>query len=116
MSALASSVVLPDDEAGPKFEVYWPRAARRKRKVSLAPRLDTLNGKRIAQLWDYLFRGDEVFAVLEEGMKARYPGVEFVSWSEFGNMHGDNERQLVADLPAKLKALKVDGVISAMAA
>lgn len=98
------------------FEVYWPRGPRRRRQVSLAPRLGTLEGKRIAQLWDFLFRGDEVFAVLEEGMKARFPTVEFVSWREFGNMHGDNERQLVADLPKKLKALRVDGVISAMAA
>ena len=111
---------LPPDSASEEstglYEVYWPRGARRRRSVSLAPRLGDLNGKRIGQLWDYIFRGDEVFAALEEGIKARYPGVEFVSWKEFGNMHGDNERQLVADLPNKLKALGVDGVISAMAA
>ena len=40
----------------------------------LAPRVDTLEGKTVAQLWDDLFRGDEVFALLEEGLKARFPG------------------------------------------
>ena len=41
----------------------------------LAKRLDTLAGKTVAQLWDHVFRGDEVFEFLEAGLKARYPGV-----------------------------------------
>jgi hypothetical protein len=38
---------------------------------TLAPRLSTLEGKTVAQLWDFLFRGDQVFSALEEGLKAR---------------------------------------------
>ena len=57
-----------------------------------APRLDTLAGKTIAQLWDELFKGDVVFELLEEGLKKRYPGVKFVSWREFGSTHGGNGR------------------------
>ena len=100
------------------FDVLWPRSPRqvRRKPASLAPRLDSLNGKVVAQLWDNVFRGDEVYAALEEGLKARYPDVRFVSWREFGNIHGSDERQVVAALPQRLKELKVDAVLSAMAA
>ena len=97
------------------YEALWPRSPRQTKVKSLAPRLDTLAGKTVAQVWDQVFRGDEVFAALEEGLKARYPGVKFVSWREFGNTHGRDEREVVAALPERLKALGVDAVISGMA-
>ena len=96
------------------YEVLWPRTPRQVKRKSLAPRLATLEGKTIAQLWDFLFRGDEVFALLEEGLKQRFPGVRFISWKEFGNTHGRNERDVLAGLPQRLKELGADGVISGM--
>ena len=98
------------------YEAYWPRGARQQKTRALAPRLDSLEGKTVAQLWDFIFRGNEVFEALEEGLKARYPGVRFVSWREFGNTHGSDERQVVAALPQRMKELGVDAVISGMAA
>jgi hypothetical protein len=97
------------------YEAYWPRSPRQERTRSIAPRLDTLEGKTIAQLWDQLFKGDVVFALLEESLKKRFPGVKFVSWREFGSTHGGEEREVLAALPARLKALGVDAVISGMA-
>lgn len=97
------------------YEVYWPRAARRMPLKPLAPRLQSLEGKTVAQLWDYLFKGDEVFALLEEGLKKRFPGVRFVSWKEFGSTHGGEEKHALAQLPKRFKALGVDAVISGMA-
>src|ERR1043166_7952046 len=94
------------------YEVLWPRAPRQVKRKALARRPDSLEGKTVAQLWDFIFRGNEVFDALEEGLKARYPGVKFVSWKEFGNTHGGQERQVVADLPRRLKELGVDAVIS----
>src|SRR5687767_14453968 len=70
------------------YEALWPRSPRQVQRKALAPRLSTLQGKTVAQLWDHVFRGDEVFEFLEEGLSARYPGVKFVSWREFGNTHG----------------------------
>jgi hypothetical protein len=100
------------------YDVLWPRSPRqaRRKQPALAARHPSLNGKVVAHLWDYVFRGDEVFAALEEGLRARYPDVRFVSWTEFGNTHGSDERQVIANLPRRLKELKVDAVISAMAA
>ena len=97
------------------YEVYWPRSPRQTPMKPLAPRLDTLEGKTIAQLWDDLFRGDEVFALLEEGLKARFPGVRFASWKDFGSTHGGNEKQALANLPRRFEELGVDAVISGMA-
>ena len=97
------------------YEAYWPRGARQQRTRALAPRLTSLAGKTVAQIWDYLFKGDEVFALLEEGLKARYPDVNFVSWREFGSTHGGEEKAALAELPRRLKDLGVDAVVSGMA-
>ena len=97
------------------YEVLWPRAERQQKRKALAPRLQSLEGKTVAELWDFIFRGDEVFETLEQALKQRYRGIRFVSWREFGNTHGSNEREIVAGLPARLKALRVDAVISGMA-
>ena len=96
------------------YEVLWPRSQMQVQGKSLAKRLDTLNGKTIVQLWDYLFKGDQVFDALEEGLKAKFPSVNFIHWSVFGNTHGADERQILADLPKRLKELKADAVISGM--
>ena len=96
------------------YEVFWPRAERQQKRKALAPRLASLEGKTVAQLWDFVFRGDEIFETLEEALKTRYPGIKFVSWREFGNTHGSDEREVVAALPKKFKEMGVDAVISGM--
>lgn len=97
------------------YEACWPRSPRQQLTRELAHRLDTLEGKTVAQLWDELFKGDIVFQLLEEGLKQRYPGIRFVSWREFGSTHGGNERSVLAALPQRLKDLGVDAVVSGMA-
>ena len=95
-------------------DVVWPRAARQMEIAPVAPRLDTLDGKTIAQLWDFLFRGDEVFDHLEAGLKERYPSIKIISWKDFGSTNGADEREILADLPQRMETLGVDAVISGM--
>lgn len=97
------------------YAVVWPCGERKQSVRPLAKRLDTLNGKTVAQLWDYLFYGDEVFKALEESLRAQYPGVNFVSWREFGSTHAVNEKELLASLPRRFRDLGVDAAISSMA-
>jgi hypothetical protein len=97
-----------------RYEAFWPRSPRQVQMKPLAPRLETLNNKTIAQLWDYVFRGDEVFAHLEEGIRQRFANVKFVSFKEFGSTHGGEEHEVVASLPRRFKELGVDAVISGM--
>jgi hypothetical protein len=98
-----------------QYDVVWPSGERRLTQRPLARRLDTLNGKTIAQLWDFLFAGDEVFTALEEKLREQYPGVKFVSWREFGSTHAVNEKELLASLPQRFRELGVDAAISSMA-
>jgi hypothetical protein len=97
------------------YEVVWPCGERKQPQRPLAKRLDTLNGKTIAQLWDFLFAGDAVFTALETTLREQYPDVKFVSWREFGSTHAVNEKELLASLPQRFKELGVDAAISSMA-
>lgn len=97
------------------YRVVWPRGRKSADVEDLAPRLDSLAGKTIGQLWDDLFRGDEIFPVLEEELTRRFPGVRFVRYDAFGSTHGADEHKVLAELPDRLRALEVDAVISGMA-
>lgn len=98
-----------------RYEVVWPSGERRLKLRPLARRLDTLNGKTVAQLWDFLFYGDEIYDALESKIAERYPDVKWVSWREFGSTHGVNEKEILASLPQRFKELGVDAAISSMA-
>jgi hypothetical protein len=95
--------------------VLWPRGHRTVDVKPLAARLDTLDGKTVGELWDDLFRGDEIFPMLEEELARRFPGVRFVSYGVFGSTHGGDEHRTIAELSDKLQQHGVDAVISGMA-
>ena len=97
------------------YRVVWPRGTRKVGTARLAPRLDTLDGKTVGQLWDDLFRGDEIFPILEEALTRRYPGVRFVRYDAFGSTHGGDEQRIIAGLAETLSRFGVDAVISGMA-
>lgn len=102
-----------NDQEG-TYAVHWPRAQRTQAAQPVAPRVDGLSGKVVAFVWDYLFRGDEIFAMLRRELEQRFPGVSFIGHEEFGSTHGADEREVLAALPGKLKTLRVDAVISGM--
>jgi hypothetical protein len=59
-----------------------------------------------------MFRGEELFPVLEQELSRRYPGIEFVGYDAFGNLHGPEEAQLVGEIPSMIAARGVDAVVS----
>ena len=97
------------------YRVVWPRGTRTVQATDVAPRLSTLEGKTIGQLWDDLFRGDEIFPLLREELARRFPGLRFVDYRVFGSTHGGEEHRTMAELPDKLREHGVDAVISGMA-
>ncbi len=72
------------------YKTLWPRGRKALKMGSFAQRLKTLEGKTVCELWDGIFRGDEIFPMLEKKLSERYPGVKFVSWTDFprGRDHG----------------------------
>jgi hypothetical protein len=97
------------------YQVVWPRSRQAVELKDLADRPSTLDGLTVGFLWDYLFRGDEIFPIIAEELKARYPTVEIIDFDEFGSTHGDGEAELVAALPQILRDRGVDAVVSGMA-
>ena len=96
------------------YSVYWPRGRKTATILPLSPRLETLEGKTVAFLWDYIFRGDEIFPMLQKKLSERFANMRFVNYDEFGSTHGDEEQKILAALPEKLRALGVDAVVSGM--
>ena len=96
----------------PSYEVVWPRSARGVQTHRLAPRLDGLEGATVAFLWDYLFRGDELFPVLKDELTSR--GAEVIDYDVFGNTHGSDEIAMISALPEQLRTRGVDAVVSGM--
>lgn len=96
----------------PTYDVVWPKSALGVQTQPHAPRLDGLDGKRVAFLWDYLFRGDELFPLLAEHLTTSYSGIEILDYPIFGNTHGSDEKEIIAGLPAVLREHRVDAVVS----
>ena len=94
------------------YEVVWPRGRKITESAHFAKRLNTLAGKTICYLWDFVFRGDEIFPVIERELAKRYAGIKSIGYEEFGSTHEGREGKSIAALPGKLKQSKCDAVIS----
>ena len=109
-------MTVPRAAAEATYEVVWPLGKPAYAARAPSARVVDLSNKVIAETWDYLFRGEEWFPILREELAKRYPGIRFVTYDTFGNLHGPNQRELVAKVPALLKEYQVDAVISGIGA
>jgi len=100
----------------PVYNVVWPLGPSAYKTRAPEPRIADLNGKTIGELWDYLFRGEDIFPLVRAQLKARFPGIKFVTYDVFGNVHGPQQRAIVADVPKLLQQHGCDAVISAIGA
>ena len=98
-----------------RFSVVWPCGRSTVSSTRLARRPDTLDGKVVAELWDWIFKGDVMFDAFETELTKRHPGIKFVNWREFGEIHGAHEKEVLASLPQRFKELGVDAVICGVA-
>ena len=98
------------------FEVLWPLGKSVSEQMALAPRISDLSGKTVCELWDWLFKGDEMFEIIRGKLRERYPDIKFIDYSVFGNTHGRNEAELTANLPELFRKHGCDLVISAVGA
>ncbi|HEY0447686.1 MAG TPA: hypothetical protein VGD70_01065 [Actinophytocola sp.] len=98
----------------PHYEVLWPLGRRGGLPAGdLAPRPTDLTGKRVAFVWDHVFKGDLMFARFEQAARERFAGTEFVPHPEFGNIHGTTteEHDAVARLPQRLRQHEIDAAV-----
>lgn len=103
-------------KAEPQYEVLWPLAEKAVRTHGAAARLSDLSRKTVAELWDAKFHGEVIYPMLREHLRARYPGIRFIEYSEFGNFYGPGESEILGGLAARLRKLGCDAVISGIGA
>ena len=104
------------EHSEPQYSVLWPLARRSINTQRAAAGLPDLSGKTVCELWDYIFRGDAMYAQIRARLTELYPGIKFVGFKEFGNIHGPKQRDIIAGLADKLHALDCDAVISGIGA
>lgn len=97
------------------YPVLWPLGNRTDKVIEFAERLDDLNGKVIAEVWSWMWSGDLAFSVVRKKLTALYPDIKFISYKEFGNIHGPDENQVIAQLPEKLRFHGADAVVLGIA-
>jgi hypothetical protein len=98
----------------PHEHAVWPLSKSGTETRALAPRLKSLDHARVGFLWDYVFRGDELFPVLAAELRRRFPKIEIVQYDTFGNTHGADEVEVIRALPARLRENGITAVVSAM--
>lgn len=96
--------------------MVWPLGQKVFSDGDTVERVGDLSGKTVAAIWDYLFRGDEILAIVSQKLAERFPRIKFVSHDVFGNTHGSRQRELLGQVPDKLQLHKVDAVISLVGA
>ena len=87
----------------PLYQVLWPLGRKMVSTYAAAPRVSDLNDKTICELWDGVFRGDEIFPLVRNYIKARFPRAKFVEYSKFDNFHSVREHAAADRLPEQLR-------------
>lgn len=88
-----------------KYEVVSPVGLDTVKRVSAAPRLESLTGKKIGEVWNGVFKGDVTFPVIRRLLKARYPDLEIVPYTAFPHAPGSDNPARQRDLAREIAAL-----------
>ena len=99
------------------YEVVSPLGESVIRMMNMAPRLSTLEGKTICEIWNEGFRGDESFPIIEKMLRERYPAIKLIPYTEFplatiASLHPETKEETLAALSAAIKKKGCDAVIT----
>jgi hypothetical protein len=96
-----------------QFAALWPVEAMIPTDTAAVPTMTDLDGRTVAFLWDYLFKGPEMYEIVADALRSEYPTMTFVGHEVFGNIHGTGaeEKQRVAEIPDKLREWGVDAAV-----
>src|ERR1700687_6180840 len=65
------------------LEVVCPLGEPSVKPIPLAPRLNSLEGKTVGEIWNGGFAGELSFPIIREMLRERFPGVRIVPYTEF---------------------------------
>jgi hypothetical protein len=96
--------------------VISPVGLPRAQSKGIAPRLDSLEGKTIGEVYNHHFKGDQMFGLYRELLKQRYPGVRIVPYTELpaSFVGGDpaTHRRVAQEVAAMAKEKGCDALIA----
>jgi hypothetical protein len=100
-----------------RYKVMSPLGEPVVKMITMAPRLDTLEGKTIGEIWNGGFRGDESFPIIEKMLRERYPTVKLIPYTEFSlttiaSFHPETKEKTLERLRAELKEKGCDAVLT----
>ncbi len=103
------------------YEVVWPSGKLAVKKSDLAPRIKDLNTATIAEVNHNSYRGDEIFPILREELKRRYPNIRIIPFEVIGNFRDQRnfegyEMENYPKLSQMLTEKGIDAVITGIGA
>lgn len=99
----------------PTYAVVSPVGVSGIESISASLPVLDLRGKTICELWDQVFKGDQIFAIVRKMLAERFPNVRSISHETFGDTTpGDDPVAHEKQLSDRLRALGCDAVISAV--
>jgi hypothetical protein len=106
--------------AEPLYEVVWPLGKSASGPATLAPALGELElgGKTVCEFWGWVYRGDQMFPIINEELKEKYNGITIIDHNRTGDSHGNNitEKSYLAGFPNILSDHHADAVICGVGA
>lgn len=109
-------VTAAEASAEPVYKIVSPMGESTATMTEMARRLDTLEGKTVAMVWNHAFKADVTLPAIAEALKQRYPGIKIVPYTSLptaplpditGAPHPESDA-----LVAALKSQHVDAVIA----
>jgi hypothetical protein len=102
--------------SGEEVAVVSPVGLPRTQNKGIAPRLNSLDGKTIGEVYNHHFKGDQMFRLYRELLKQRYPGVRIVPYTELPASYvgGDaaTHRRVAQEVAARARELGCDALIT----
>ena len=102
--------------SGQEVGVISPLGLPRTQSQGIAPRLESLAGKTVGEVYNHHFKGDQMFGLYRELLKQRFPGVRIVPYTELPASYvgGDTatHRRVAQEVAAAAKEKGCDALIT----
>ncbi len=76
------TAAVPKSSVEPVYSVVSPLGDPTMKMITMAPRLDTLAGKKVCLVWNQAFQADITLPAIEEALKEKYPDIKIIPYTE----------------------------------
>jgi hypothetical protein len=88
-----------------KIEVVSPLGRDTVKRTGAAPRLETLHGKTLGEVWNGVFKGDVTFPIIRKLLQTRYPDLKVIPYTDFPHAPGSDNPARQRELAQQIATL-----------